>query len=290
MMVRDPVVAGRFYPIEREACLREIASMKPASEPPDFPSRPVGGIVPHAGWVFSGATALAVLKAIASHRKPKTFVLFGATHRGVPGGSVFASGGWQTPLGVAEVDGRLAGEILGRAPDLLADDPEAHEGEHSIEVQVPLIQCLLPEAKIVPILVPPDRQAAALGAAVGQTILSLEADAVCIGSSDLTHYGPMYGFTPAGTGAAAIRWVRDDNDRRMLDLIVRMDAQAVVPESQARLNACGGGAIAATIAAARELGAARGHILHYTTSFDVMRETMGQTDYEAAVGYVGAAF
>ena len=291
MMVREPVVAGRFYPATREECLKHIAALTPKAPFEGGPARPVAGVVPHAGWFFSGETALAVLGAISAKRTPKTFVIFGAVHTGgVRQSAVFPSGGWQTPLGLAQIDERLAGEILARGSGLVADDPQAHEEEHSIEVQVPLVQHVAPEAKIVPILVPKDSQAVALGRVVGQTIRNLEADAVCLGSTDLTHYGPMYGFTPKGLGAAAIRWVRDENDRRMIDLMVRLDAEAVVPEAKSRMNACGAGAVAAAMAAARELGAARGCLVQYTTSYDVMRETMGRTDADAVVGYAGVVF
>jgi MEMO1 family protein len=291
MMIREPAVAGRFYPLSREACLREIAAMRPHAPPPDAPARPVGGIVPHAGWMFSGETALAVIRTIAERRAPKTFVIFGASHTGRARGSViFGSGAWLTPLGQAEIDERLAKEILARASDLVTDNPDAHEDEHSIEVQLPLIQHVAPEAKIVPILVPPGGQPIALGRAVASVIASLEADAVCIGSSDLTHYGPAYGFMPQGTGPAAMQWIRDENDRRMLDLAVALDAEAVVAEAKSHQNACGPGAIAATLAAARALGAKRGCVVQYTTSFDVMREKLGRLETEAAVGYGGVIF
>ena len=152
----------------------------------------------------------------------------------------------------------------------------AHENEHSIEVQVPLIQHLFPAAKIVPIACPPSADAPEIGRLVGRAIQNSSADAVCLGSTDLTHYGRMYGFTPKGTDAAAIRWVSEENDRRMLDLMVRMDAGAIVAEASERLNACGPGAVAATLAAAAEMGATEGRVVQYTTSFDVMREKMGR--------------
>ncbi|MBL7141407.1 MAG: AmmeMemoRadiSam system protein B, partial [Planctomycetes bacterium] len=201
-------------------------------------------------------------------------------------------GAWRTPLGDVRVDDRLAGEILSRgaADNLVQANVAAHESEHSIEVQLPLIQHLFPEARIVPILVPGDGRAVALGRLVGEVIRDRRADAVCLGSSDLTHYGPMYGFTPKGMGEAALRWVRDENDRRMLDLIAGLKAEEVVPEAKDHLNACGSGAIAAALAAGRVLGATKGVIVRYTTSFDVMQERMGRADYDAAVGYPGAVF
>jgi len=188
------------------------------------------------------------------------------------------------------VDERLAREILARTDDLLADDPRAHEQEHSIEVQVPFIQQLFPHAKIVPISVAPDSDAPEIGRRVALAIRNLEADAVCLGSTDLTHYGPAYGFTPKGVGEAALRWVRDENDRRIIDLMLRLDAEAAVLEAEARRNACGSGAVAATLAAARELDAVQGYLVHYTTSYDVMKQRMGRRELDAAVGYAGLVF
>ena len=292
MMVREPGLAGSWYPGSREACLKAIEALRPKKPAAELPDRPVAGIVPHAGWTYSGATALAVLDAIRSRRTPKTFVLLGfCHHRRLARSAVFAEGGWNTPLGLVEVDGRLARELLARAPDLAEDNAAAHEDENSIELQVPFIRHLFPEARILPIAVPPDDQAVALGRMVGQTITSLDADAVCLGSTDLTHYGSRdYHFTPVGDVEAGVRWMRDENDRRMLDLMVALDADGAVAEARAHANACGAGAVAATLAAARVLGAARGHVVQYTTSYDVMRERTGRTDAEAAVGYGGVIF
>ncbi len=292
MMVREPSVAGRFYPQDRRGCLEAIEAMHRPREFPDVPDRPVGGVVPHAGWLFSGETALAVFAAIESRRRPVTFVIFGTPHRPVPGHVLFPEGAWHTPLGPVEVDGRLAEEVLGRAgaEGLLEADPVAHEGEHSIEVQLPLLQYLFADFRIVPILAVADATAPLLGRIVGQAIRDRRADAVVIGSSDLTHYGPMYGFAPKGLGEAALRWVREENDRRMIDLMLALKAEEVIDEARTHLNACGAGAIAATLAAARVLGATRGVLVQYTTSHDALRQRMGRADYDAVVGYPGVVF
>ena len=297
MMIREPCVAGQFYPAGREACLRQIESMRAllkslrAELPADLPARPVAGIVPHAGWTFSGPTALAVLEQIVARRTPQTFVLFGAVHGRMSGPSaIFPSGGWETPLGVVKINERLSREILSRFGDLVTDNPKAHKDEHSIEVQLPLVRHVAPEATIVPILVPPSDRAAEVGRAVGRVIRDLEADAMCLGTTDLTHYGLMYDFAPKGFGEAAMRWVRQENDRRMVDLMLRLDAEGAVAEARAHMNACGPGAIAATLAAAQTLGAERGCLVHYTTSADVMRDQLGREESESAVGYAGIIF
>ena len=107
-----------------------------------------------------------------------------------------------------------------------------------------------------------------------------------VGTTDLTHYGrAYYGFAPAGAGERALEWARA-NDEQVLDLILAMRAEDIVAEAAAHHNACGGGAIAGTIAAARALGAEKGYLLEYTTSHDVMPRGPA-TDF---VGYAAIVF
>jgi MEMO1 family protein len=296
MMIREPAVAGMFYPREGEQCARELrACLEKADraaaghDPAAGLGRIIGGIVPHAGWICSGAVAARVFELIAKGPHPSAVVLFGAVH--VAHGeraSLFPSGAWETPLGMVEVDGRLAERLLGHT-GLLESAPHAHDQEHSIEVQVPFIRQLLPEARIVPIMVPPNDKAAVLGSALGRACKNLGADVVFVGSTDLTHYGPGYGFTPSGVGAEGLSWARNVNDRRMINLILAMVEDRAVEEGGASQNACGAGAIAATIAACKAYGAGRATLLAHTTSFEVLRE-MYEEAMRDAVGYAAVAF
>jgi hypothetical protein len=188
-------------------------------------------------------------------------------------------------MGPVEVDAELAAEVLRAASPELVADAEAHEGEHSLEVQVPFVRLLFPQARIVPILVPPGKDAVPLGERLG-ALLADRADVVCVGSTDLTHYGPRYGFTSHGTGTGALRWVREENDAAMIARMTRLEAEEVLPEFHERQNACGPGAIAATVAAARARGSREGTLLHYTTSADV-KPAWGREDF---VGYAAMLF
>ncbi|MEE9584932.1 MAG: AmmeMemoRadiSam system protein B, partial [Candidatus Brocadiales bacterium] len=124
----------------------------------------VAGIVPHAGWMFSADTAAAVFSTISRLSGPKVFVLFGSVHvMGIDRAALVKEGIWETPLGEIEVDADLAGDILKSSGDLVADNAQGHLMEHSIEVQTPFIKYLFPEARIVPIMVPPTDKAAVLG-------------------------------------------------------------------------------------------------------------------------------
>jgi len=245
------------------------------------------GIVPHAGWSCSGAVAARVFDEIARRQTPDAVVVFGAIH--VPHGSraaIFDQGAWETPLGLEKIDERLAGRLQG-CTGLLDADPHAHDREHSIEVEVPFLQNLLPDSPIVPIMVPVNEQAAPLGAAVGQTCRNYGADVVFIASTDLTHYGPDYDFTPQGVGAAALEWARTVNDRRYIELILALNENEAVPEALLNRNACGGGAVAATLAAAKACGARRAVLLEHLTSHEVLSELGHPEPPRSAVGYAG---
>ena len=104
-----------------------------------------------------------------------------------------------------------------------------------------------------------------------------------MGSTDLTHYGPNYGFTGHGGGTAAVAWVKEDNDRRFIDAALAMDPDEVIKGGLHRQNACCSGAAAAAIQAARHLGVSRGVLMAYTTSYDKMPG-------DSFVGYAGIAY
>lgn len=293
MPIRPCAFAGTFYPREREACLREVANcLGPAREVPGgaMDHRILGGVVPHAGWVCSGAVAARVIDAIAGQRQPDVVVVFGAIHVGLEGPEsyLYPSGAWETPLGLATVDEGLAGR-LSDGSDLIAAAPRVHAREHSIEVEVPFMQHLLPGSRIVPIMVPAIENAAAVGAAVGRLCKESALDVIFLASTDLTHYGPSYGFTPRGVGADALRWAREVNDRRMIDVMLAMNEAEVVEEARTNWNACGAGAVAATIAACKAMGGERAELLEHTTSYEVLRERYQERPTDA-VGYAGLVF
>jgi AmmeMemoRadiSam system protein B len=290
MQTRRPIVAGQFYPGQHDSCIAEINEyLQQETSGKVLPETIVAGIVPHAGWTFSGALAALVFSAIKQrHEKVDTFVVFGAAH-GYFGQSpaVYDKGSWSTPLGEVAVDEELADAVLSGGSAV--SDLQAHSSEHSIEVQVPFIQHLFAGAKILPILVPPNTQAIALGEAVGDVISTDEGKVVCIGSTDLTHYGPRYGFTPMGVGADAFQWVSGVNDRQFIDLALKLEPESLLASAAENYNACGAGAAAAAVAAAKKLGKTKGLLLAHTNSNEVMRQKMGTTSADS-VGYAAIVF
>lgn len=291
MQTRKPIVAGQFYPAQHDSCIHEINECLDARVLIDsLPETIVAGVVPHAGWTFSGSLAALVLAAIRQqHEKIHTFVIFGAAH-GYFGASpaVCDRGVWETPLGKAAIDEELADAVLSAGSAV--SNCEAHLCEHSIEVQVPFIQYLFAGARILPILVPPTDSALPLGGSLAEIIRREDQKkVVCIGSTDLTHYGPRYGFTPRGTGKKALEWAQNVNDKEFIDLALKLEPEQLLASAAENCNACGPGAAAAAVAAAKKLGSQRGVLLARTTSNEVMLERLGTTSADS-VGYAAIVF
>lgn len=290
MQIRKPTVAGQFYPADREMCLAQIRACLPRELPQEgLPEPLVGGLVPHAGWMFSGALAALVFSAIQRQRPTvDTFVLFGAAH-GYFGAKpvVDASDVWDTPLGRTSLDPSLRQALLDSGTAGI--DTAAHRYEHSIEVQVPFLQHLFPDARILPIIVPANPSALELGQWLARIAPTLGTAVVYIGSTDLTHYGPRYGFTPMGIGAEALGWASEVNDRQFIDLAVALEPERLLANALENGNACGPGAAVAAIAAAKQLGAQRGMLLAHTSSNDIMLRETGTASRDS-VGYAAIVF
>ena len=291
MIIRKPIVAGRFYPASRQQATAELEEcLSVPFNTKNLPTRLVAGVVPHAGWICSGAVAGIVFGAFkAVEKQIDVFILFGAVHRlGTIHPAVFNAGEWETPLGPAVVDDSLAAKIL-KESTVFRPDHETHALEHSLEVQVPFIRYLFPNAKILPILVHPTPETIEVGRAVAAVVRRENIHAVAVGSTDLTHYGPGYGFTPKGPGPEGLRWAKNVNDRGLLDRIEKMDPQAVLNYAEKTQSACGPGAVAATIAYAQTLGADTVQTLEHVTSDEVLSKRFGEQS-DDAVGYAGIVF
>jgi AmmeMemoRadiSam system protein B len=297
MQKRKPIVAGQFYPGTQEQCVDEIKQcLEEATLPRQLPDTIVAGIVPHAGWAFSGPTAAFVFAAIKKqHPNVDTFVIFGAAHGylGQPP-AVYDKGRWLTPLGEIAIDEELANAIIESKTAI--SDTDAHNSEHSMEVQVPFIQYLFPKSRILPILTPPAEQAIRLGEIVASIIRSDEAleedeerKIICLGSTDLTHYGPRYGFTPMGAGKDGLKWATEVNDKQFIDYTLKLQPDKMLEIAAENYNACGPGAAAAAVTVAKSLGKNKGVLLAHTNSNEIMLRKMGSASRES-VGYAAIVF
>jgi AmmeMemoRadiSam system protein B len=289
MNLRKAAVAGQFYGGTQAECVSEIEECLPKHLiRGELPNPIVAAVVPHAGWMFSGQLAATAFKAIQQvNGEVDTFVLFGAAHRYYGGGAaIYDSGQWETPLGRVAIDAELAALLAAQGAEV---NPDAHKGEHSIEVQVPFIQYLFPKAQIVPVIVPEAEFQLSFGTRAGELFGKQTKRIVCVASSDLTHYGPRYGFCPAGAGQSGIQWARDVNDKEFIDLALKMKADELLEAAIEKGSACGPGAVAAAVAAAKAMGRTHGVLLGHTTSSDVLYEKF-QEFSEESVGYAAIVF
>lgn len=283
MSLRPSAFSGSWYPSGERECEDQIKRFLDEGKTLSVAiDRPVGGIVPHAGWYFSGSIACNVIHRVAQTASPDVVVVFGMhLHSGSPR-TIMPEGEWETPFGPMAVEERLAGELT-RQYAFQLEAPTRFNPDNTIELQMPFIRYFFKTARVVAMGVPPANETLALAEAVVATAEELDLSIVVFGSTDLTHYGPNYGFTSQGRGSQAVDWVREKNDRWVIDAMLRMDPQAVIEEGLAHANACCSGAAAASLAAGKALGAGKAEQLFYATSYD-------KSPGDSFVGYVGILF
>jgi AmmeMemoRadiSam system protein B len=281
--LRRTAFAGSWYPSSAAECEKEIEGFLAEGQKMNFPvGKRVGGIVPHAGWFFSGSIACNVIRCLKSDDPPDVFVVFGMHLHPDSPCIMMAEGAWETPFGEICVDEQLAAELTKQFSFTL-ESPSRVTQDNTIELQLPFIKYFFNEVKIVAMGVPPAKSSLEIGRAVVDIANRLNLRINVIGSTDLTHYGRNYGFVSEGTGPQALDWVRSQNDRRIIDLMLDMDAEKVIGEALTSQNACCAGAAATAIETAKQLGADRAESIAYATSYD-------KNPGDSFVGYVGIVF
>jgi AmmeMemoRadiSam system protein B len=281
--VRKAVFAGSWYPADPGECERQIQEFLKEGQTISLPTRPlVGGIVPHAGWYFSGSIACNVIRCLKGPEPPDVFGVFGMHLHPDSPSFMMTEGAWQTPFGELSVHEELAGKLADRFPFTI-ESPHQFTPDNTIELQLPFIKYFYKDVKIVGLGVPPAESALKIGKAVVEIANRLDLKIMVVGSTDLTHYGYNYGFVSRGTGAKAVEWVKNENDHRVIDIMLDMEAENVIAEALKNQNACCAGAAAAALAAGKALGAAKAEKIAYATSYD-------KNPGDSFVGYVGIVF
>ncbi len=255
--MRYPAVAGQFYPAdekELDVLIRELYlhPLGPGEIPAlvqDGPRKIKGGVVPHAGYVFSGPVAAHFYHELAHDGFPESFIIIGPNHYGVGSPIALTMEDFATPYGVARIDRELAKEL---AKELVDVDSTAHRYEHSIEVQLPFLQFLKREIKFVPITMLSQEYEVAVE--LGKVIREVTEgrDVVIIASSDFSHYVPRN--SAYSRDSMAIEKIIAGDIRGLYDVIYRYN-----------ITMCGYGPVAAMLTATR----GRGKLLKYATSGDV---------------------
>jgi AmmeMemoRadiSam system protein B len=265
-MTRRPVASGTFYPSEPGQLKSLIKSCLPEKVDP---ARAKAAILPHAGYIYSGRVAVETAAQIVPYNK--LFIL-GPNHtgRGKPF-SVFSSGAWQTPLGEIPIDSQTAQAITQKG--LLEEDTEAHLYEHSIEVQLPILQYLFKDFSFVPIVCAVADLAAYrdVAEAIHKAVQPAHNKYLLIASSDMTH------FEEAGQA--------ERKDRYTLEAILKLDTQGYLKRvAEKNVSMCGLAPVGILLEVLKLLNAKEGRLVDYATSADVTN------DRTSVVGYAGVIF
>jgi AmmeMemoRadiSam system protein B len=266
MTTRPPAVAGSFYEGTPERLRAQVEACFAVNPPPPAQKqRFIGAVVPHAGLVYSGHVA-AAFYAIAE--LPKRFVILCPNHTGAGHfAAINREGAWRTPLGDVPIDTPLAEALMEETP-LFAEDTRAHAREHSLEVQLPFLQHLLPEFTFVPICLGAHRfdYAEEAGRAIAAVLQEEQEPVGILASSDLNHYQDQ---------RTTLR-----KDQLALDEVGKRDPRElwrVVEEHD--VSMCGFIPTTAMLVAANILGATSATLIKHATSGDV------NGDYSQVVGY-----
>ncbi|MEW6359515.1 MAG: AmmeMemoRadiSam system protein B [Planctomycetota bacterium] len=283
MAVRRANFAGSWYDGGSRACRATIE--KYIADAKDLSSdkiKRIGGVVPHAGWSFSGQIACNVFHCLKTGTDPDVVVIFGTHLAPAYPNMIMVEGEWETPLGNIEIDGDFAARLV-EGFDFSVQDPASAPPDNTIELQLPFVKYFFPKAKLVPVSAAPTKTAAQIGERAAQIAQESDTPVRFIGSTDLTHYGPNYMFVTHGMGEESLKWVRDVNDKRIVDMMISLQAESIVTEGLQHDNTCCPGAAAAAIAAGKKMGAAEAELLIYMTSYDVHPNA-------SFVGYAGIVF
>ncbi len=268
--MRRPAVAGQFYAGNGQDLVAEIEACYAGPLGPGKLPVVTGGprrirllVVPHAGYMYSGPVAAHAFLELAKDGLPEVYVIMGPNHTGMGAPVALALEDFQTPLGVARVDRDLANQVR---QGLIEADMEAHRNEHSIEVEIPFLQHLAPEVKILPVCMGMQdyETAREVGRIVGEALKGR--DAVVIASTDFSHYIP--------------KEQAYQKDRLALDKIAALDPRGLYHTVIAHdISMCGYGPVMAGLEAVEAQEAV---VLKYATSGDVqpMRDVVG---YASAV-------
>lgn len=292
MDVKKMAFAGSWYPGSADQCrsaIKRFSDDIETGEDTKILGDPVAGIVPHAGWIYSGKLACRVFAALAhGSRVVDTIVLFGVHMHAASPAFVLDCTAVDTPLGTIEIDRELTDALVGQAGtegiNLEPLRPDRFPEENTLELQYPFIKYFFPKARIVACAVPPSDTAKALGMVVVGAAKQLGRSLAVVGSTDMTHYGPRFGFEPAGSGKAAFDWVAKENDAAAIKALTAMDENQIIHQGLSLHNMCCAGAACAAAAAAKKMGAVKGVCLEYASSFDPLQPT---ADF---VGYCSVIF
>jgi AmmeMemoRadiSam system protein B len=267
--IRPPAVAGMFYPAEKNALIHQLDELFSAVKQQSVTGTIVAIVSPHAGYRYSGFTA-AHGYSLLKGKSFDTVVIVSPSHREYfEGICVFSGKAYRTPLGELQVDTKLRAELL-EEDDSLLNDIVGHRQEHAIEVQLPFLQRIVGDIKILPLVMGDQKRS--FCTRLGDTLAKVlrGKNILLVASTDLSHY---YSYDTA-----------EKLDSIFINNVARFDDEQLMSDLEAeRTEGCGGGPTVAVLRAAKKLGAHKVHILHHCNSGDITGDKSG------VVGYLSAA-
>ncbi|MBI5020331.1 MAG: AmmeMemoRadiSam system protein B [Ignavibacteriales bacterium] len=266
--VRLPAVAGTFYPADPSILTQDLNSLIDDAEKTAVHGKIVSLIVPHAGYIYSGLTAAHAYKLIEGI-KFQTVVVISPSHREYFGGiSIFDGTHYRTPLGDIQIDTHLR-ELLVTGDKIIESSLRGHGGEHAIEIQLPFLQLVQKDFKLLPIVIG-DQSADNcyhLGKRLGEILK--DKNVLIIASTDLSHFHESKSARKL--------------DQIAIDKVSKFDYEGLMYDLEfEKTEACGGGPMVATLMASKFLGADSVKILHHCNSGDITGE------HDSVVGYFSA--
>lgn len=266
---RTPAVSGTFYPALPGRLRADVRGFLDQGAGP--PKRALGILVPHGGYMYSGATAGAAFAAV---EVPATCIILAPNHTGRgrarQGGSLLIDTAYRTPLGNVEPDAELGAELQKRAHPLLIEDPLAHAEEHGVEVLLPFLQMRNEAVRVVPLVLGWDdwERTRRLAHAI-HDVISERDDVLLVASSDMNHYEPASAST--------------DKDAAALERIVALDGEGLLEVTRARhISMCGRVPVACALEVARHAGLTRAEVVGYSHSGLI------NGNHDRVVGYAAA--
>lgn len=272
--IRQPAVAGSFYPGEPSRLAKMIAEMLAKTEKPSIPGDIIGLIAPHAGYIYSGPVAAYAYKAIQGMEYSDVIVIAPCHVEAFAGAAVYPGDAYATPLGDVEINKELSRKITSYSK-LVKLSEQGHQfsyrgGEHSLEVQLPFLQTMLEDFRLVAVVMGGQDMQTCKGLAESITKACQDRnDILIVATTDLSHYHDY------GTAV--------ELDSRVVELVNSYDYNQLFEElRQQKVEACGGGPMVALMMAAEKLGAGDVEVVKYANSGDVTG------DKSAVVGYLSA--
>ena len=248
--------------------------------------RTIGAVAPHAGWYYSGHLAARSVRALAAcPKKPETIVVLGG-HLPPPIALFALEDAVSTPIGVLEIDVNFRDELIKNLKHEGIKTAEDRYADNTVEVLLPMVHFYFPEIKIVWIRLPGDIRSYDTGKIIAETASLLNKNIVVLGSTDLTHYGPNYGFTNKGYGEEALFWVKNTNDKRFIEAVEKGDPALVLKRAEEENSSCSAGAVLGVMGYAAELrdGNGAGKLLACGTRAD-SATALGEPVPNSFVGY-----